>query len=314
MRLQSIKIIATLMAGFVPVTLAAVTNAAIIAKFDGGAGTGSVDQYSGIAGSGWATAWAVGSSSASQTNTVPNTTPLNGGGNYLNVDATGSAAVGAVARVSRQYADFGDVDVDGAQYVISFDYRANTPLGLSSAADSASNRYNILGSVAASNSTSSNNTWIAGVYAGTNGGTNDKPIGLGSSNVGNWVFLDNTGTTNVAMSAMNFWDSGMALATDGTVYHFEILVDPVNKEYKPSISNGTTTATSPTFLGFRNQTGGASTFMQFHAFMTTASSALSYSVDNVEISIVPEPNSLCLLSMGTIGLIALRRRRKVACR
>ena len=312
MKVQSVKIIVTIMAGFLPVSSAAVSHAAIIANFTDGEGTSFVDQHPGIPGSGWANAWSAGTSSASQVRAAINTSPLNGGGNYLNVDATVSAATG-VARVSRQYSDFGDVDVDTMSYVISFNYRANTALGLSSATNSASNRYNIIGSTSGTTSTGSGNTWIAGVYAGTDGAPNDQPSGFSSSNIGNWVFLDNTGDTTVGMNLMSFWDSEMALATDGTVYHFEILVDPVNREYKPSISNGSTTATSPNFLGFRNQSTTASTFLQFHAFMTTASSSLSYSVDNIAISIVPEPNSLYFLSMGTLGLIALRRRRKVAC-
>jgi hypothetical protein len=282
------------------------SEAAIIANFTDGNGTSSVDQFAGIAGSGWSAGWAVGTTSASQSPTVVNTNPLSGipGDNYLSVSATGSAAT-AVARVGRQYTETGsDVDLD-AIYTIRFDYRADSALGASDATNSASNRYNILGSTAASTSTASSNTWIAAVYAGTNGADNDKPNGFGSSNVGNWVFLDNPGNTTVGMSSMNFVDSQISLAA-GTVYHFEIQVDPVNRKYLPSVSDGTTTYTAPSFLGFRNQSTTASTFLQFHAFMTTASASAAYSVDYIVI--VPEPSAVVLVCFAVAGLGCLKCR------
>ncbi|MEX0641322.1 MAG: hypothetical protein WD468_01405 [Pirellulales bacterium] len=292
------------------------SQADIVANFTDGNGTGSVDQYTGTTGSGWNTVWTPGTTNATQTPTVVNTTPLNGGGNYLNVGATGSAAT-AVATVRRQYADFGDVDVDATPYILSFDYRANTALGDPSATNSASNRYNIIGSTSATTGTLSGNTWIAGVYAGTNGGTTEKPIGFGATNVGRWVFLDNqtaADSTTPAMNAMNFWDSEISLAT-GTVYHFSIYIDPANREYKPTISDGTTTKTSPTLLGFRNETATSSTFLQFHAFMTTASASLGYSVDNIRISIVPEPAAV-LFGCVVCGLVGIKLggRRLIAMR
>src|SRR5689334_15758934 len=56
--------------------------------FAGGNGTSSVDQYQGIAGSGWNTAWSqsIGAQTDNASLTVTNTSPLySGGGNYLNI-------------------------------------------------------------------------------------------------------------------------------------------------------------------------------------------------------------------------------------
>src|SRR4051812_31772652 len=81
----------------------------IAADLTGGAGTASADQYTGVAGNGWAVPWATTVASASfGSASVASATPLNGGGNYLSLTQTATAASGA-GSVSRGYQTTGNV-------------------------------------------------------------------------------------------------------------------------------------------------------------------------------------------------------------
>jgi len=73
-------------------------KAVTVADFTGGNSSAIVDAFQGIAGSGWQGGWVMNQTNATSTGTVSNTSPLNGGGNYLamtsTTSGTGASATG----------------------------------------------------------------------------------------------------------------------------------------------------------------------------------------------------------------------------
>jgi hypothetical protein len=242
------------------------------------------------------------------------TIPTIDGSSYLKVSANNNSATGdGVAVVRRQFMDEGinptDVKVNDP-YIVKFDYRVDVAFS----GANISQRYTIMGSSGNGTSTGGTNTWMASVYSGATGTASEIPSGFAAGNVGKWGFINNTGGSTVAISSIPFVDSGIAMVV-GTVYHFEIEVDPDNKQYKPSVSDGTNSFTAAGYLGFRNKDATALTasWLHFNLGLTTTSADLGYSVDNLEITVVPEPNALLLASIGMIGasVCGLRRRSAV---
>lgn len=315
MRVHFASVLSTFAIACIAITSAASSHAAIIDNFD---------TYPGASGGGWAGGWTSGEVTASQNHTIVDPPPelVSGGGHYLKVDTTRTSG-NAIATTRRQYStspnNGSDVDVANQPYIISFDYRANTALGTAEASNSRFNRYNIIGSNSANTDTNPANTWIAGVWAGDGGSGNVVPVGFSNEDDANhWIFLDNTTGSNATMSAMSFWNSGFELDTS-VVYHIEIYVKPDTFEYKPTISDGNASATPSGFLGFRNKTAltppaFTSSYILFSTFMTAASPSLSYSVDNLTITVVPEPNALLLAGIGLAGAAVIGLRRRSALR
>jgi hypothetical protein len=284
-------------------------RAAIIANFAGGDGAASVDQFAGIAGDGWLTAWSttVGGSGTASTPTVLNTTPMNGGGNYLSVPFTvGTSTNDNFVSVNRQFGTAGGVD-PSLPYTLRFDYRPEAKNEIANA--EFRSRFQIFGSSAAPNGdTSANSTWIIVAAAGASG---SAPGGVV---VNTWGFLDNpTPGTTSSIGAMNFVSSGIAMDAN-TVYHFEIAVDPVNRNYTPTVSDGTTSFTSPTPLYFRNQAAAAqsASYLAFGARQQNTSNEglASYPFSFDSVNIVPEPSSLSLIGFAAFGLSGCIHRRR----
>jgi hypothetical protein len=282
-------------------------RAAIVATFADGNGNTFVDQYAGISGDGWLTAWssATGGSGTTSNPTVLNTTPLNGGGNYLSVPFTvGTSTNDNFAAVIRRFGTFDGVDPT-LPYTLSFDYRPEAK-NTATAAEFRS-RFQIFGSSSMPNGdTSGDSTWIIAAAAGTTG---SNPVGVVANT---WGFLNNpTPGTTASIAAMQFVSSGIAMNAD-MVYHFELAVDPANKRYTPSVSDGTNTFTASSPLYFRNQAAAASSasYLAFGARQkNTANSGLAnypFSIDSVNI--VPEPGSILLITFAGIGLVGFARR------
>ncbi len=91
-----------------------IAKADIVANFTGGDGFESVDQYPGIPGDGWATAWQTNTASSSAGTSlvgfVDELAPMNGGGKYLSTFLTGGSGVSKGVQ-QRQYSTFDDVDI-----------------------------------------------------------------------------------------------------------------------------------------------------------------------------------------------------------
>jgi hypothetical protein len=316
MRVHS-SVLSALAVAYISTALATSSHAAIIDSFD---------TYPGSAGDGWTQGWGSRPSTPTggydQTRGATTSLPDLGGGSYLKVSANnnGASASNGTLALRRPFDDFGAVAVD-QPYIVRFDYRADVAF----IGSDDSQRYGIWGSgggeSSSASNTSGNNTWVAMVWSGATGAS-DVPGGTdGTSNPGNvfdagdvgkWIFLNNTSasTVTIGSTSMSFANSGITMVA-GTKYHFEIEVDPINKEYKPSVSDGVNSFTSADYLGFRNQNDDLTLgWLFFGLGLTPTSADLGYSVDNVEITVVPEPNALVLASIGIVGLAVYRSRRK----
>ena len=168
---------------------------AIVANFTDGNGTALPDQFAGTSGAGWATGW--GSVGTTTGTGVVNTSPLAGGGNYLQVvdDATSTNLF-----VRRQYASAGEVNV-AQPHTISLSYRFD---GSIAQFTDFNDRIAIFGDTAAQTTSGATNTWLIGV-AGSNTGA-----GAGQSVFpGEWYFFDNNGSNAFATS--NMFDTNLPL-------------------------------------------------------------------------------------------------------
>jgi len=259
------------------VILAGMARADIVADFTGGNGTTQVDQYAGKAGDGWSGAW-VENSSTDISATVINTSPLNGGGNYLSVtnNDTGTSTSGDC--VGRRYTDFGSV-VLTAPHTISFDFRLDTPTS------------QILGSGDQLIFVNARGT----VLGGDNGyGIWTVPV----SGALKWGWRNgNNGVT-----------STMDVVT-GTVYHFTIDLDPAAHKYEVTISNGTTSVSSG-LVGYRNTSYTYLDYIDFFSKdVNLPSDPITFSLDNLRI--VPEPATAALLACAAAaGLLRRREARR----
>lgn len=306
--MRTSRLIAIIAATVLEVALVLPCPAAIIANFtdgndntNGGVDPPTPDSFRGSAGEGWNAAWTrqtnfLSSSVAQFTTTVTNTTPLNGGGNYLSASLDASAlTTGSFgqAAVARKY-DAVPNGVDPSQpHIIRFDFRPDVALQLGSLND----RFQIFDNVGGfQSSTLSSNTWVLAAYGSGSGG----PI---NTVAGNWGFLSGS-TTNNGFTAQTFVDTGFAV-TAGTTYTVEIHTDPVNKQYSASISDGNSTFNSGTLL-WRNQgVNTAGTYVHWGALRTSAAAGgpvTGFSLDNISIT-VPEPASALLFAIG-LGLTA----------
>jgi hypothetical protein len=249
-------------------------------NFSGGNGTDAVDQYTGIAGSGWKTPWttAAGSAMSGYSGTVTNTTPLAGGGDYLQMSMTlGATSAGNQwMRLSRQI-DNAAINLSSA-VMISFTLRPD------SLVSNANETFTIFGGTAATNNTGAGDTW--------------KITGDG----GGWgVYNGNT--------LVNLGRLGPANLQD-TTYKFTIYSDPTTKSYVVTIDNLTNgqTITSST-LGWRTTAGVENSYINFVA-QAGSVGTFGYSLDNVIVA-VPEPGTVALLALagGAVALRLIRRRR-----
>lgn len=266
-------------------------RAAIVANFTDGEGTASVDQFTGTAGNGWLGAWSLGTgasgSGTTRVATVTNANPLNGGDNYLSVTmTTGTNANDNYTAARRQFGAFDGVDPT-MPHTISFDFRPEAKNEIPNA--EFRSRFQMFGSsLLPGGDTSASTTWWVVAAAGTTG---SAPHGVVANN---WGFLTNPNpAVTPAPSGMNFVDSGIAMNVN-TVYHFEIAVDPVNKSYVASVSDGSSTFTSET-LYFRNQDVAAqsASYLAFGARQqnTDNEGLATYPFSFDSVSIVPTPTT-----------------------
>lgn len=298
-------------------------RAAAIANFTGGNGTDQVDQYLGKPGDGWATAWQASTATTLDLSftsgypTVSNSNPLTlGGGNYLQSlvssanPPTGNSPLSVAVR--RQY---DGVDISQS-HTISFDFRPDAGFFLQDGNPSSSanpdNRYQIYGGSAFTDSTSEFNTWVAwvGATATSSPGTNSVPKDYVA---GTWGFLSGHATSQ-SVANQTFVNTGIAMVP-GTVYHFEITVDPANRQYWAKLTDGVNSYETPSGspLLFRTtSTGNGGDHLHFGSRQRSGTTALGFSVDN--ISVVPEPNSIVIAAIGLVGFSAFVRKRKILSR
>jgi hypothetical protein len=279
-------------------------HAQVFANFTGGVGTSSADQYTGTAGSGWTNAWNINENNplTTQTASVIATSPLNGGGNYLSFRYDPSDAIFANSALLRSW-DTTVVSATTNPYRISFDYRVDSTSGFTGG-----NEYISLSAGQPSVASPTNNsTFFIRAYGGTHttSSTGTRP-GL------TWLFYNgakDSGSVNTNL----FVSSGMAI-TEGTVYRFTIDLDPASLTYAATINNGSTSVTS-SVMGYRTATASNlnNSTLNFNGFFNASTDTLTFSLDSVSVSQIPEPSTYAaLIGLGALGFAAYRRRSRRA--
>jgi hypothetical protein len=232
---------------------------AIRANFRAGSLATHVDGYLGQAGAGWLGPWKTTTSGGIFSNQVPSANPVNGGGNYLDINlgvsGTGTQGAGAVGRKF-------DTRVINATlpYTIAFDLRPDTALA------HGNDRINVFGDLGAG-------------YAFGLGAANTFVI-QGQYNGGNpqW-FVQNGNGAGTGI----FVNTGMAI-TPGVAYRVSVDIDPATRSWTVQIDNGITQYQSGT-LGFRaSPSTEAGNSLYFGGIVHTSTGTLGISIDNIAIT------------------------------
>lgn len=265
--------------------LPAIASAAVVANFSDGNTSSAVDGYVGMAdapGAGWAGAWTTsgsGGSSAFWANTVTNTSPISGGGNYLALNL-GKSTVDIAATAHRLW---DSTALDQTQpYTVTFDLRVDSSLRTNTS-DSTS-RVFVFGDTANSSAnTGANNTWTIQAYYSTANGSS-------------WGYTNGTGTQTT---------TGVAVTTDPM--RFVVNVNPVLLQYSFTMTNLNTSAvySSPTAAFRAGSAGVPRVYLGAAIDKDSSNSGTAFSFDNLAVT-VPEPATAMLI--GSIPALLLRRR------
>lgn len=275
--------------------ISSATAAVSTLTFSGGAGTSGFDQYTGTAGSGWAGAWGTNSAFASSggTATVINTSPLNGGGDYLNVTAANGTAGALVYRLNRTWSTAGFDFSAGVKF--EFDLRvsniivsgSNQQIGIQASS----------GTEASPTGTSGNTSWA---FASSGSGWSASNNGTFSS-----LLLNGTGAATGVIAANSDW-------------HFTVTTNAANTSYTASVYNLASPGSvySLSGLALRNTSTASLTILNF-LDNVTANKTGGFAVDNIAItslaSPIPEPGTYSLLAGGAclaFGYLRSSRRRR----
>ncbi len=269
-----------------------VANADIVANFTGGDGFESVDQYQGIPGDGWATAWqtntAQSSAGTSLVGFVDESAPMNNGGKYLSTFPTGGSGVSKGAAAAVHHLD--NVNIL-EEHTVSFDLR----LDLDTL--DTHGEHGLLPAAFDCPFTSdfgANGAWLI---------LRQRRIGQRHPRIELDVLQRRE--DGGAFNAANFVDSGISLVS-GLVYHFVINIDPVNLGVHREHQRRRGIHAD----GFRHEHAGKSREPEFRRLgWSDAGEVLAYSLDSVDVApvAVPEPSTIALsLCAGVAGVIGLR--------
>ncbi len=256
----------------------------IRADFAAGNTSSQVDGYIGTGGDGWLGSWAPFTSPAATatfSNSVLNTNPLNGGGNYLDANFTYAGASGVGQGTTNRGFSTETVDVS-APVRYTFDYRIDTALS------NGNQNYKVFNRVGGTASgTDSNDTWV--IHAIYN-----------SPSSTTWYVLDGNG----AGGAFSNINTGFEVVA-GTVYSFIIDTDPANKSWGISITDGISTYTNEN-IGFRVNSTSDGNFLHFGA-SASPGSTIGFSLDSLSIASIPEVEVSAAV-LGIASLLALYAR------
>lgn len=260
-------------------------RAAIVANFDAGNTTSSVDGFNGMSGSGWNSAWITKTDGATITAaTVTNVSVLTAGaGNYFNFGYSSPGSLSSTSGgISRQYGG-GTSGVTLTQTVqYSFLFRPEIT--------STDYRYTFFDATAAQPSTGSNCTWTI----------------VGTSSGWQWINGDRAGGQTTVSSGVS--------VISGDTYLFTVTANASTGMWTGSVQDltaGGQTITSST-LGFRSSASTLGGYLTFGVSDGNPSTAGTYGFSVDSISIVPEPTTMALslmaLLIGWTGRRAARRR------
>lgn len=245
-----------------------------------GAGTAGT----GATGNGWLTGWRTASSNVTATGVVTNATQINGGANYLAATITASSSNTSLNNGSfgRAYDAAGGGLATAPAVNIQFDFRVDSV--------PSTMRFDLF----------ENRTRDTGASSAT---YNFRTSG------GFWNYFN--GASSVA-TTLAF--------TAGTVYTFNITLNPVASTYSFTLSDGTTSV-SASAIAFRTAgftsdateaVGGRWLLFNSSETADVASQSTTFSLDNISVSAVPEPSAFAALAgLATLGLVTSSRRRSV---
>ncbi len=257
-------------------------SAQIVADFNDGNNTTTADGYTGAALGGWTHPWATTDlTNMTLTGTVTNTTPLNGGGNYLSLTSTATAA-----GQSYLYRSFATSGADSVSVTQPLQYTWD----FSAASFNSATTYNFFDLTGTSaGGTGGNETWIIQILG--------TEIAYGAGNGSGGVSDVNTGLT----------------ATANDVYQFTVTSNPTNDTYTLTIHDLTSGSvyTSPTAVDYRYDATDTDGSILEYGTVTSAAVTDDWSLDSISISAlaVPEPSSLFYLFVGGILLLGFVFKR-----
>ncbi len=277
---------ASLAASTSPIVLQSVTSSdptppgIVRARFTDGNGSITAQQFGGTAGDGWLAGWTT--STANSSGTVLSTTPLSPGtGNYLKVSSTSGSGATSQAGVSRQW-DSAVRPYD--QFTrLTFDFRIDSTATFDNAGDAYTIALsNVAGTAPAGNSTVYLRCFGASPGSGSNGVIAEKE----------WCVFNGIPGTADAYAVSRFVKTGM-IAAPGTTYSFTIDIyaapaagtasGKTHGTYDVTITDGTNTVSVPG-SGFRSAAYSSGGYLTFAAQQNSATDALSYSVDSIEMT------------------------------
>ncbi len=269
---------------FIPLSglllLGATAQAQIIANFDDGETTTEVDGWTGMAGSGWKTAWSrsEGSAITSYDTTVESTNPFIQDSQRLQMAVVTTGTGGAAnVGVARQFEAGNGVNPASA-HQISFYMR-----------------------------------WDSGKMDRFYASDNDAETRSGGDTSSTWfVRTLSTGWAifDGGLATGNRINTGFAVI-EGHNYHLTVDVDPATKTWSIVIANLTNeTSYSSDTLGFVNDLEASAGYLNFATYITRAVEGDSATTSIGNITVIPEPAHISMLMGGIIlGLLALRRIR-----
>lgn len=246
----------------------------VVETFDSG--------YPGSAGGGWVGGWSTIKATPATFISGPaidNTTPLNGGGNYLATTLESTNLGAAQGTVYRQYDSSGGIDLT-LPHRVSFDVRFNE--------FTSGTRFFIYDRTGPSTGTDSNDTWQVAI----------QPTG--------WRVTDGP---HDSVSSTSDVSIGVSLVAD-RVYSVIVDVFPALREYVVTVDDGVDPAVTSSVVHFRNPNPAVGGYLHFGGRddNTGTVDTWSFGVDSIAITLIPTPAALPAgLFMLTMTLV--RRRR-----
>ena len=243
----------------------------ISADFTAGQDGDPAGAYAGDVSGGWNTPWLTKSNFGGPIlRDVVNSSPLAGGGNYLQVSVTqhGGGKTRSMVGVARQYAGS---PVNGVNrmysHSISFDFRLDECSGFDSADDNIT-----IGDATDTTTTSgvgATSSFLIRAFGG----------GQGKASPGKWAIY-NGNKKGGGYDPNLFVDTGVTLRV-GVLYSFTLRLNPPNKTYTVTISENGKTYVSPE-MGYRCQGFGNGVI----SFLREGSAGdyTSFSLDNISIN------------------------------
>jgi hypothetical protein len=266
------------------------------ARFTGGNGTAAANQYKGIAGDGWATAWTTSAASGTFAGSVVSTTPLNGAGKYLRI-SLGTA--GASTNVVNRQWDTASRAVD-AFTRLTFTYRVESP---ATGFDTSDDYFQITINSLAATSFGEDSSICIRAFGGIGTAAAPTTNVIGSLAAREWGVFNGDGTTGG--QATKFRKTNL-IVQPGTTYTFTVDIyaasaagttgGKTHGTYDVTISDGTNTATI-TGSRFRAATTASGPYtsgpyLAFTSRQNSSADALASSVDSIEMTTLPTATAL----------------------